>query len=166
MPSVRATWAPRGRTPVISHRFAWKRMSMATALVYEPDGSDAQLIFGMRPGAYNDDSLIEFLAATHDLLDGRKVTLIWDGLPSHRSKKMTAWIAEQRSWLRVERLPGYAHELNPVEGVWGNLKGNELANYCPNTIEELEHKANDGLCRIGSDAQLCKAFLGQTPLRL
>jgi len=46
------------------------------------------------------------------------------------------------------------------------FKGNELANYCPNTIEELEHKANDGLCRIGSDAQLCKAFLGQTPLRL
>lgn len=48
---MRATWAPRGRTPVISHRFAWKPMSMATALVYEPDGSDAQLIFGMRPGA-------------------------------------------------------------------------------------------------------------------
>jgi len=120
----------------------------------------------MRPGAYNDDSLIEFLAATHDLLNGRKVTLIWDGLPSHRSKKMTTWIDTQASWLRVERLPGYAHELNPVEGVWGNLKGNELANYCPNTIEELEHKANDGLCRIGSDAQLCKAFLGQTPLRL
>ena len=89
-------------------------MSTATALVYEPDGSDAQLIFGMRPGAYNDDSLIEFLAATHDLLNGRKVTLTWDSLPSHRSKKMTAWTDTQASWLRVERRPGYAHELNPV----------------------------------------------------
>jgi transposase len=27
----------------------------------------------------------------------------------------------------VERLPGYAPELNPVEGVWANLKGQEFA---------------------------------------
>lgn len=76
----------------------------------------------MPPGADNDDSLIEFLAELHQLLAGRKVTLVWDGLPSHRPKKMTAWIATQRSWLRVERLPGYAHELNPVEGVWATSR--------------------------------------------
>jgi hypothetical protein len=39
-------------------------MSMATALVEKPEGRDAKLIFKMRPGAYRDDSLIEFLAAT------------------------------------------------------------------------------------------------------
>jgi len=66
--------APRGRTPVISHRFTWERMSVAAALVYEPDGRDTQLLFGMRLGAYDDDSLIELLAATHNLLNGRKVT--------------------------------------------------------------------------------------------
>lgn len=166
LPSVRATWAPKGKTPVLRHRFSWKRISMAAALAYEPDGSGAELIFGMRPGAYNDDSLIEFLAELHHLLDGRKLTLIWDGLPSHRSKKMTAWIAEQRSWLQVERLPGYAHELNPVEGVWGNLKASELANLCPDTVEQIEQAADDGLCRIGSNTDLCHAFMHQTPLRL
>jgi len=166
LPSVRATWAPKGKTPVLRHRFSWKRISMAAALAYEPDGSGAELIFGMRPGAYNDDSLIEFLAELHHLLDGRKLTLIWDGLPSHRSKKMTAWIAEQRSWLQVERLPGYAHELNPVEGVWGNLKASELANLCPDTVEQIEQAAADGLCRIGSNTDLCHAFMHQTPLRL
>jgi transposase len=112
------------------------------------------------------NSLIEFLAELHQLLDGRKVTLIWDGLPSHRSKKMTAWIAEQRSWLRVERLPGYANELNPVEGVWGNLKASELANLCPDTVEQIEQAADDGLCRIGTNTDLCHAFMHQTPLRL
>lgn len=165
LPSVRATWAPKGKTPVLRHRFSWKRLSMAGALVYEPDRSGAELVFGMRPGAYNDQSLIEFLTELHDLL-GRKVTLIWDGLPSHRSKAMTTWVAEQRSWLRVVRLPGYAHELNPVEGVWGNLKRTELANFCPDTVEDMEQVADDGLCRIGSDRDLCFAFLGQTPLRL
>ena len=61
-PSVRATWAPRGRTPVLRHRFNWKRLSVAGALVYEPDGSDAHLVFQLRPGAYNDELLIEFLS--------------------------------------------------------------------------------------------------------
>jgi transposase len=30
--------------------------------------------------------------------------------------------------LVVERLPAYAPELNPVEKLWANLKGAELAN--------------------------------------
>jgi transposase len=166
LPSVRATWAPKGKTPVIRHRFSWKRCSMAGALCYEPDGSDAFLVFSMRPGAYNDESLIEFLAELSDLLGGRKVTLVWDGLPSHRSKKMQAFLETQRHWLKVERLPGYAHELNPIEGLWGNLKATDLANLCPETVEEIEAAADEGLSRIGSDRELCLAFMGQTPLRL
>ena len=35
---------------------------------------------------------------------------------------MSDWIASQRHWLSVERLPGYAPNLNPIENVWGNLK--------------------------------------------
>jgi transposase len=166
LPAVRATWAPRGKTPVLRHRFSWKRLSMAGALAYEADGSDAQLIFQMRPGAYNDQTLIEFLTEMHTLLDGRKVILIWDGLPSHRSRRMKDWLATQRRWLRVEQLPGYAHDLNPTEGVWGNLKGQELANLCPDTIDEAAQLADQGLCRIGSETHLCLAFLHHTGLKL
>jgi transposase len=165
-PSVRSTWAPKGKTPVITHHFAWKSLSMAGALAFEADGSYAQLVFEIRPGAYNDEALIDFLSQLHVLLRRRKVVLIWDGLPGHRSRKMTTWISTQRKWLRVERLPGYAHELNPVEPMWGNLKGNELANLCPNTLEELEDAADEGLCRIGSETELCFSFLRHTPLKL
>ena len=166
LPSVRATWAPRGQTPVLVHRFSWKRLSMAGALAYEPDRSDAFLVFQMRSGAYNDESLIEFLTELRALVGGRKVTLLWDGLPSHRSACMKAWLATQRSWLVVEQLPGYAHELNPMENVWGNLKGKELANLCPDTIDEAAGPADDGLSRIGSDTALCFAFLRHTGLEL
>lgn len=112
LPSVRATWAPTGRTPVLRHRFAWKRLSLAAAVVYEPDGSDAHLVFQLRPGAYNDQTLIEFLTDLNELEQQRPALLIWDGLPSHRSRRMTDWIANQQSWLSVERLPGYAPDLN------------------------------------------------------
>ena len=34
LPVTRRTWAPVGHTPVIRHRFKWKRASMAAALCY------------------------------------------------------------------------------------------------------------------------------------
>ena len=93
LPSVRATWAPRGCTPVLRHRFNWKRLSLAGALAYEPDGSDAHLVFELRPGAYNDELLIEFLSEVNEL-EQRPVLLIWDGLPAHRSHRMSDWISQ------------------------------------------------------------------------
>ena len=166
LPSVRSTWAPRGKTPVLRHHFNWKRLSMAGALAFEPDASAAELVFEMRPGSYNEDSLVEFLEQMHRLFEGRNLTLIWDGLPSHRSRKMTAWIATQRDWLVVERLPPYGYDLNPIEQVWGNLKATELANLCPDTIGEAAEAADEGLCRIGSESELCFAFLAHTGLKL
>ena len=165
LPSVRATWAPRGHTPVLRHRFNWKRLSIAGALAYEPDGSSAHLVFQMRAGAYNDQTLIEFLTQLNEL-EQQPVVLIWDGLPSHRSGRMRQWLADQREWLTVERLPGYAHDLNPVEQVWGTLKSRDLANLCSDTIDQVAGVAQDGLDRIGSDAPLCLAFLRHTGLRL
>jgi transposase len=165
LPSVRATWAPRGQTPVLRHPFNWKRLSLAGALAYEPDGSDAHLFFELRPGAYNDETLIAFLSELNEV-EQRNVLLIWDGLPSHRSRRMNDWIASQRHWLAVERLPGYAPDLNPIENVWGNLKSQELANLCSNTIDQVADIAEGGLDRIGSDAALCFGFLRHSGLHL
>jgi transposase len=139
---------------------------MAAALAYRPDRSQAHLVFDFTTGAYDTDSLIEFLDAFHAHFAGEKVTLIWDGLPSHRSAAMTAWIRSQRRWLVVERLPAYAPELNPVELLWGNVKGVELANLCPATIDEARTAAEAGLQRAGTDYQLCFNFLNHTGLSL
>jgi transposase len=165
LPSVRATWAPRGKTPVLRHRFNWKRLSLAGALVYEPDGSDAHLVFELRPGAYNDEMLIAFLSDLNDIQQ-RPVLLIWDGLPAHRSRHMRDWLGSQRDWLSIEQLPGYAPDINPVEQAWGNLKSRELANLCRDTIDEVADVAEHGLDRIGTDAELCLAFLRHAGLRL
>ncbi len=151
---------------MLRHRFAWKRLSIAGALVYEPDGSDAHLVFQLRPGAYNQETLIEFLSDLHQLEEQRSVLLIWDGLPAHRSRRMLDWVATQRDWLSTEPLPGYAPDVNPTEQVWGNLKSKELANLCLDTIDETADVAEDGLHRIGSDAPLCLAFLRNCDLRL
>ena len=163
---MRATWAPRGHAPVLRHHFHWKRLSMSAAVAYAHPRGVARIVFQTRAGAYNDISLIEFLGSLHDELAGAKITLIWDGLPSHRSRRMQAWIRTQRHWLVVERLPGYAPELNPVEGLWGNIKGRELANLCADSLDEPAHAARAGIDRIRADTVLAFAFLRHSGLYL
>ena len=163
---MRSTWAPKGETPVLRHHFNWSRLSMSAALAYRADGTEAALVFQIKDGTYNTESLIEFLEEFHTHFEGEKVTLIWDGLPAHKSRAMLAWIALQRSWLVVERLPGYAPELNPVELVWGNVKASELANLCPDSIDDAEVAADAALERIGNNEQMCFNFLEHTGLFL
>ena len=86
------------------------------------------MFFHVQAGSYDTASLIEVLTQLRMFLGGEKATVLWDELPAHRSKAMAAFVTSQRGWLVVERLPGYAPELNPAEQVWGNLKGQELAN--------------------------------------
>jgi transposase len=163
---VRATWAPRGQTPVLRHRFNWTRLSMSGALAYRPDGRQAALMFQIKKDSCNTESLIGFLHDLHQHFAGANITLIWDNLPSHKSRAMKAWLTAQGSWLQAERLPGYAHDLNPIEMVWGNVKAVELANLCPDTIDEARDAAEAGLKRVSSSPQLCFAFLAHTGLSL
>jgi transposase len=151
---------------VLRHRFNWARLSMAGALAYRPGGSQAALAFQIKEGSCNTESLITFLQGLHGHLGAAKIILIWDGLPAHRSTAMKAWTASQRGWLTVERLPGYAHDLNPVELVWGNVKAVELANLCADTIDQAQAAAEAGLKRVSASSQLCFAFLAHTGLSL
>src|SRR5213079_2883790 len=107
-PPVRRTWAPRGETPVLIHAFNWAKLSLAVGLAFRWDFRRSGLFFQTRPGSYNDVTLIGFLNELQDHFRGRRLLLIWDGLPSHKSRNMTAYLATQRSWLTIERLPGYA----------------------------------------------------------
>ena len=133
---------------------------------YRPEGSHARLGVHLQPGSYNDQVLIDVLGQLRRFLGGQKATLLWDGLPSHRSRVMQAFIASQRGWLVVERLPGYAPELNPVEGLWSNMKGQEFANYAADTLQDLTHTARDGVRRIRRRPRLLFAFLDRTGLSL
>jgi transposase len=166
LPVTRRTWAPRGVTPVIRHHFNWKRASMAAGLCYGSRGGGAALAFHRQVDAYDTDSLIGALGELRRVLGGQKATLLWDGLPAHRSKAMGARLRRQRRWLVVEPLPAYAPELNPVEALWSNLKGVELANLAGDTLEEVTAAAERGVQRIRGTHHLAYAFLRHCGLSL
>ena len=158
-PPVRRTWAPRGQTPVLIHAFNWKKLSISVALAFRWNGRRTRLFFQTRPDSYNTESLIAFLRDLKREFRRRRVILIWDGLPAHRSREMTAFLRTQRSWLSVEGLPGYAPELNPAEQVWGNVKGRELANQCAENLTDVAAALRKGMARVRRRPSLAFSFL-------
>ena len=69
---------------------------------------------------------------------GGPALVIWDGSPIHRRANVTEFAAAVGAdGLRLERLPAYAPDLNPVEWLWRHLKEVEMANLTCLDLEEL-----------------------------
>ena len=78
--------------------------------------------------------------------------IYWDRATIHEGRAVREFLAAAPpGQIQVEPLPGYAPELNPDEGVWDTLKGDELANVsCPDlrqlraairrATQRLQHK--------------------------
>ena len=107
---------------------------------------------------------MDFLKDLRRHLRGKRAIMIWDGLPAHKSRIMAAYLRTQRGWLTVVKLPGYAPTLNPVELLWGNIKGQELANRCVEDLSEAETALRSGMGRVCGSNKLPLAFLRHTGL--
>jgi hypothetical protein len=120
-------------TPVLGDRQRYRpKVSMVAMLCYRPDGSAAWLLVGFHHGSYDTATLVEVLTGLHAFLGGAPVNLVWDNLKAYKSTAMGGFLAGQ-DWLGVDDLPASAPELHPVEGLWANVKGGELANRCCRT---------------------------------
>jgi hypothetical protein len=51
-----------------------------------------------------------------------------------------------------------------VESLWGNIKGQELANLCAKDLGEAASACRRGLKRVQSESQLCFSFLDHAGL--
>src|SRR5213593_730984 len=127
----------RGKRPSDRGNLWFTAVSVAAALAFRWDGRRTSLYFHTRPGTYTTATLLPFLRALKRHFRGQRIILLWDGLGAHTSRRMRAYVARQRAWLTVERLPAYAPELNPVGPLWGNVKTRELANHCAPTLDAL-----------------------------
>ena len=72
-------------------------------------------------GAVKAPSLLRFLARLARDAD-RKVFLILDRLPVHRSAKVRDWLVGREAEIELFYLPSYSPDLNPDEGINGDLK--------------------------------------------
>lgn len=83
------------------------------------------------------------LEAAHQRLGG-PVALLWAGL-QHARRRPPATAA--RHSIRARRLPSYAPEFNPAEGVWSHLK-RSVSNLAKHDIDQLTTMVRTRLKRM------------------
>jgi transposase len=113
-----------------------------------------ELWFALHEGTIRAPQIIEFVKQLQARI-GKKLLLVWDGLSAHGSRAV-----------RVERLPAYAPELNPVEFLWGYLKNHPLANLTPDSLWKLTRAARNALFKAQKRPSVIAAFWVQAELIL
>ena len=110
------TWAVKGQTPVIEATGERFGLNMVGAI-----STRGQLRFMVVKGSVTSEKICDFLEKLMHNAE-KPVYLIWDGHPTHRSKKVKEYIASFDGKLKVFVLPSYSPELNPIEQAWNNVK--------------------------------------------
>jgi transposase len=143
LPSVVRTYAPVGHTPILQEW--WTRDHLSAISAISPAG---KLYFHVQDHSLNSADVVAFLAHLLREVPGRLV-IIWDGAPIHRRQVIKEFLAQgAAARLHLERLPAYAPDLNPGEGLWEQLKGVELRNVCCFTIPHLRRELRDAVKRV------------------
>jgi transposase len=126
------TWALKGQTPVVESTGARFGLNMMAAIT--PRG---QMQFMIVKGTVRADQICEFLKR---LMHGHqnKVFLIWDGHPTHKSKKVKECIALFEGRLEIFLLPSYSPDLNPIEQLWNHTKTNGVGRKVVNGPDQLK----------------------------
>ena len=132
---------------------------MAGLIRFTPLGNNPTLFFHLQPGSMDKYDFLKFLKDVKTEMKGKKLLLIWDRLPAHRSKLVMDYVREQKAWLRIEHYPAYAPELSPVEFMWSAMKGKDLAQIPPQGLKHLKSMVRRSVRRIKSDTSLLKGFL-------
>ena len=156
---------------MLRHRYRrGKQISMCGLVAYRPGQVRGEepatwMGFDLLEGAYNTRQCIRVLDGLGSQLGHQPTTVIWDNLGAHHARALKEWAAAQ-PWLELVYLPAYAPELDPVEGLWANLKGCELANRCCADRAELIATAQVGSIWVRRDPELLRSFLAGTGLSL
>jgi transposase len=133
LPMVVRTYAPVGRTPILHERLGRDHLSAMSAVTL-----DGRLYMIEQQKAFKGEDAVRFLKHLMGHIPG-KLLVIWDGSPIHRGRAVKDFLAGgAASRVQLERLPGYAPDLNPDEGIWKHLKCVELKNLCCQSLAELK----------------------------
>ena len=146
------TWGAKGQTPVVSVPGQRQGISAASAI-----SSKGAFWFATYAGGLNGEL---FMTLLRRMMRGRRrpLHLILDGLPAHKTKAVTQYVAGRNGTLTLHYLPGYAPDLNPDELVWSYAKRTGHARRPLQKGEKLDERVTRQLTEIGRRPALVRSF--------
>jgi transposase len=151
LPSVVRTYAPVGHTPML--RDWWTRDHLSAIRAISPEG---KLYVHGQEQRIDSADVVAFLEHLRREVPG-PLLLLWDRAPIHRTHLVTAFLAHSAAErIQIARLPAYAPELNPGEGLWAYLKGVELCHVCGCNLPHLRKELHAAVKRVRRKPRMIK----------
>lgn len=95
-----------------------------------------------------------------------KIMLICDNARFHHAKWLSEWLDTQKEWLRLEFLPAYSPDFNPIERLWRWMKTEYFHNRCWATKSDLKVHLVDVIGQILQKPQELTSIMRQEIQRL
>ena len=146
------TWAPKGRTPIVSTTGARFGLNVISAV-----NRRGALRFMCVEGKVNADVFIEYLGRLVESA-GHPVYLVVDGHPTHKAAKTRKFVESTKGRLKLFFLPGYSPDLNPDELVWNNLKSQGTGKRAITGPDQLKKLVLGHLRSMQKNADLVRSF--------
>jgi transposase len=161
LPALVRSWAPVGEPPILRAPCSYDHLSAISAIT--PSG---QLLLHAQEEAYHGGDVVRFLEHVLRHIGG-KLLILWDGASIHRSQAIKDFLcAGAAKRIHLERLPGYAPDLNPDEGIWSYLKYRELKNVVCQNQSELRYELRLAVARLRHKRQVIQGCIAQAGLAL
>ena len=151
LPGLVRTYAPCGQTLILRVFHTRDHLSVMSAVT-----TSGQIYTKVRAVALCSADAVMFLKHLTRLLG--RIIVIWDSGPIHRGEVRRYLADGGGQMVHLESLPGYAPDLNPVEGVWQHLKHVEMRNVCCTDLNDLRQGLNRAVKRLRSKPHIVKSF--------
>jgi transposase len=153
------SYAPRGRTPTrpgTGRRFGANLLSALT--------NRGELAFMIFKGRFCSKVMLRFLRRLVRHCP-RKVFLIVDRHPVHRSRAVRSWVEAHSDSIEMFFLPSYSPQLNPDEMVNQDVKANAVGRRRPRTQSQMIRTIRRYLERRRRDVELVKRYFHAQSVR-
>lgn len=165
-PTIRRTYAPRGRTPVYKVSDPHGRISVIGAMTV----SAVRRHFGFQFHLLDDnanfrgESVARFVRQIHKRIPG-PITLIWDRISIHGAEPVRKYLNRHRT-IVLAPFPANASSLNPVDKIWFYVKYDRLPNFAPPDLVELRSRITEEFCRLRGRPDVLESLFKLTKLSL
>ncbi len=148
LPAVGRTYAPIGRTPLLRETLTRDHRSLIGALTL-----DGRIFVQGQDRSLRSTDMVHFLKHLLRHIPG-KLLIVWDGASIHYGAVKEFLRRGAATRVMLVRLPRYAPERTPVEGLWHYVKQVEVLNVCCHTLAERRQEVRKAVARVRQRADV------------